>query len=114
MKKETTNDRVMLPLWDYCILDIPEDKIPKVIMPDQAKGKPLVDQMELLVLFTGPECVNIKPNDKLLFSIDAAIPFSFNGKQYFLISERACGIVFAPLRELKKKDGKRDLPSVAF
>ena len=59
------------------------------------------------VIFTGPDCRNINPGDRLIFNPAAAINISYEGKQYWLISERATGVIVAPLRQIEKStDGR--------
>jgi hypothetical protein len=103
---ELPEDFVMQPLWDYCILEIPEDEKSLIIRP-KPEDATKIGTLELKVLFTGPEVRNIKPGDRLIFNPQASIPFSYQDKQYFLISERATGVVVAPLRRMKEvPDGK--------
>lgn len=94
----------MQPLWDYVLLERDEDLMQKILRPDEAKGK-IIGTLELIVIATGPDCTNIQIADHLVFNPAAAVTFAFEGKQCWLISERATGVVIAPQRKIKKKAG---------
>lgn len=102
-------DYVAMPLWDYCILELPDDEKSLIHRPGNADPH-AVEALSLRVLFTGPDVKNIKPGDRLIFNPGSAVTFDFNGKQYWLVGERATGVIVSPLREIKKSpDGKLPL-----
>ena len=100
------DDTAIMPLWDYVILELPEDERSQIIKPDVAKTE-IHGTLELVVLFTGPSCVNIKPADRLVCNVAALVPFACRGKQYWLISERATGAIVSKARRIKKAEGGR-------
>lgn len=96
----------LMPLWDYCILERDEDKASRIIRPENTDPAK-IGTLELRVLFTGPDCRNIRPGDRLIFNPAAAVTISYEEKQYWLISERATGVVVAGLRKIEKsQDGR--------
>ena len=100
------NVNCLLPLWDYALLERDEEKVSRIIRPENVDPAK-IGTLELKVLFTGPDCQNIKPGDRLIFNPAAAINISYEGKQYWLISERATGVIVAPLRQIEKcPDGR--------
>ena len=99
-------ESVLMPIWDYIILELSEDKKSRIIKPDTLDPAK-VGTLELVVLFTGPDCRNIKPGDRLIFNPQAAVIFAYEDRTYYLISERATGAVVAKLRRmLESKDGR--------
>lgn len=98
-----------MPLWDYVILEKPEDEKSLIQRPENVSAIKM-GTLELRVLYCGPDCKNIKPGDRLVFNPQAAISVGFEGKQYFLVSERSTGIIVAPLRKILKAEG--DLPKI--
>ena len=100
------NVNCLLPLWDYALLERDEEKVSRIIRPENVISAK-IGTLELKVLFIGPDCQNIKPGDRLIFNPAAAINISYEGKQYWLISERATGVIVAPLRQIEKcPDGR--------
>lgn len=104
--KKRNQVSVLMPLWDYCILELPEDKKSMIIKPDSTDPAK-VGTLELVVLFTGPDCRNIKPGDRLVFNPQAAVIFAHEGHTYYLISERATGVVVANLRTMYESEDER-------
>jgi hypothetical protein len=103
------DNQTLMPLWDYALLERDDDKKSRIIRPENTDPTK-IGTLELTVLFAGPECRNIKPGDRLIFNPQAAVTFSHEGKQYWLISERATGVVVAKLRKIEKcPDGRLPL-----
>ena len=101
------NVNCLLPLWDYALLERDEEKVSRIIRPGERYLGQDRDTGIQAVLFIGPDCQNIKPGDRLIFNPAAAINISYEGKQYWLISERATGVIVAPLRQIEKcPDGR--------
>lgn len=92
-------DRILLPLWDYAILELPENSKSNIVLPDTA-DKTKTSVLKFEVLYTGPDCCNIKPHDKLVFDPKLLVVFEFNGRQYYLISERQVAVVVGKLRKM--------------
>ena len=99
-------DTVIMPLWDYVILHLPEDQKSLIVKPDSSKSV-IQGTLDLVVLFTGPSCVNIKPGDRLICNPAAMIPFAYQGQQYWLISERATGGIVSGLRVIQEAPDRR-------
>ncbi len=106
------DDFVAMPLWDYCILDMDEQAKSKIIIPETVEKDKVqeISTLELEVLFTGPDVVNIKPGDRIICNPQALTPFTLNEKRYFLISERATGVVVHRIRKIHKSE-KGNLPT---
>lgn len=103
-------DIALQPLWDYIILEFPEDKKSLIIKPENSDPVK-IGTLELVVLYTGPDCRNIKPGDRLVCNPQAVISFACDKKQYYMVSERGAGALVGPLRKLEQaKDGR--LPGV--
>lgn len=90
----------VMPLWDYAILERDEDLMKKIIEPDNVDPKK-VGTLELKVISVGPACRNIEIGDRLIFNPAAAVTFSYEGKQLWLISEKATGVVVAEKRQME-------------
>jgi hypothetical protein len=104
--------REIMPLWDYVILELPEDERSRLIKPETADTKEVHGTLELVVMSVGPSCINIKPSDRLVCNPQALVPFAFKdenykNKQYWLISERATGAIVSTKREIKESSDGR-------
>lgn len=99
-------NNAVMPLWDYVILEMDLDYVSKIIRPDTADPKK-VGTLELKVITIGPDCYNIKIGDRLIFNPGAVVTFAYEGKQYWLISERATGVVIAEKRVIKRNPADR-------
>ncbi|TSA28597.1 hypothetical protein D4R71_00400 [bacterium] len=93
------------PLWDYVILERPDSMIEKIIRPESADPKK-VGTLELRVISTGPCCRNVRVGDQLIFNPAATVTFSYEGKQYWLISERATAAVVAEKRDIEENSAE--------
>jgi hypothetical protein len=91
----------MQPIWDYVILELPEDKKSRIVKPDNADPRK-VGTLELIVLLTGPDCRNVRPGDRLVFNPEAAVIISYQNRSYYLITERATGVVVGKPRKMEK------------
>ncbi len=98
--------KIAMPLWDYVILEKDENYEQKILRPENADPKK-VGTLELTVISTGPDCLNIKKGDRLIFNPSAVVVFAYEGKQYWMISERATGVAVAEKREMLKNPADR-------
>lgn len=96
----------MMPIWDHIILELPEDRKSMIVRPERIDLKNLVGTLELIVLLTGPDCRNVRPGDRLVFNPEAAVIISYQGRSYYLITERATGVVVGTPRTMKKALGR--------
>lgn len=103
------SEQCLQPLWDYAILERDDDLGARIIRPENADPTK-IGTLELVVLFTGPDCRNIKPGDKLIFNPQAVVLIAYEGRTYYLISERATGAVVSFPRQMKlSQDGRMPL-----
>lgn len=98
------------PLWDYVIMERDSDLVKMIIEPSNADPN-RVPIKELRVILVGPDCNNIKIGDRLIFNGKACQCFDHENKKYWLISERATGVVIAPERKINKTPDAKKLPN---
>lgn len=99
-------DAVIMPLWDYIILEKPEDEKSRIVLPEGV-DKAKLGTLELEVLYVGPDVLHVKPHDRLVFAPQAVITMAIDNRVYYLIGERAVGVVVGPLRKIEKSKHER-------
>ena len=82
------------PLKDFIILELPANAENKIIIPNNADKRKLVEGSSLLVIKTGVDCKNVKVGDRLITDPNAVMTFAFENKQLFLTKEdNVCAVI---------------------
>lgn len=89
----------MMPMWDFAILE--QDMLKKIVRPDSADPRK-IGQLELSIIAIGPDCIHFKIGDRLIFNVTTAPMFAFEGRQYFVVSERTTFVIVATERVITK------------
>lgn len=94
------NNMAIMPMWDYILLEHPQGER-RIELPDNVKAEQ-INMLELEVLQVGPDCMNVRQGDRIMFDPRTAIEITPCPKEkYYLVSERNTHVIAGALRELK-------------
>jgi hypothetical protein len=108
-------EKVIMPLWDYIIMELPADKKSTIVVPDTVDKKKL-GTLELEVVFVGPDVLHVKPHDRLIFNPAAVVNIGIDAgrlgegtekKMYYMVGEKAVGAIVSGLRKIEKSPRER-------
>jgi len=102
-------EEVLMPIFDYVIVKRDESKKSVILRPENQDPR-AIPMLELVVLFAGPDCLNVKAGDMVVFDPSSSISFAYNHQDYMVFTEGAVRVIVAPLRKISPVPEARRLP----